>query len=81
MGTPEKRCPKRKQEDKCEPQESQVGRAGGLDSPLTSPDTYYKHHTRLLYYSRDPTTEGKTAAILEGYRLSLTRNIAPNTRT
>lgn len=44
MGTPEKGCPKRKQEDKCEPRESQVGRAG-LDAPLTSPDAYYKHCT------------------------------------
>lgn len=81
MGTPEKGCPKRKQEDKHEPRESQVGRAGGLDAPLTSPDAYYKHHTRLVYYSCDPTTEGKTSAILEGYRLSLARNIAPSART
>lgn len=57
------------------------GQGRWLDSPLTSPDTYYKNITRLLYYSHDPTTEGKTAAILEGYRLSLTRNIASNTRT
>ena len=80
-GYSRKGYPKRKQEDKCEPRESQVGRAGGLDSPFTSPDTYYKHHTRLLYYTCDPTNQGQTTAILEGYRLSLARNIALNTRT
>ena len=43
-GYSRERCPKRKQEDKCEPRESQVGKAR-LDAPLTSPDAYYKHHT------------------------------------